>query len=468
MEKKNYSAGMKKDKKEMMPMESTSIVQEEKVIGKSKQSPEIDRPSTSVESRPEEKRKKRYRTNEEVELHLKGQTSQKKPSQRKPSANATPRISVALNPESLSSMTTAPKKITICIVLSIFLGCSIGAGVGYGVYVWSHAAKGSDREDTSIPQTVNVYSSTGSNVDSGNGNRGSGNGEGTSELGRVWINSENCGRLHPSVRNPYDDVGRFARSIDERIQARVVGGMDASIDQHPWQVSLWTRGHTCGGSIIASNWILFAAHCVDAYPHPENWTVYAGVNDRRDMMTKAQKAFVTDVISHWSFNLDTYDSDIALLRLDRHFTLNKDVKTICLPSDRRHVENGTVCQISGWGATSEGSSLPFILQDTFVEIIDHGTCNQANWLSGLVNDKMFCAGAVDGSKDACQGDSGGPLACLDHIENRSYLMGAVSWGIGCGEAFMPGVYTRIPTLVSWVKKTMNDVEAKYSSPTAST
>ena len=44
-------------------------------------------------------------------------------------------------------------------------------------------------------------------------------------------------------------------------QNRIVGGQDASINDYPWQVAL-SMG--CGGSIISDQWVLTAAHCVDA------------------------------------------------------------------------------------------------------------------------------------------------------------------------------------------------------------
>lgn len=51
-------------------------------------------------------------------------------------------------------------------------------------------------------------------------------------------------------------------------QVRIVGGRDTAIDLVPWQVSLQRIRnnqikHYCGGSIIHSNWVLTAAHCLD-------------------------------------------------------------------------------------------------------------------------------------------------------------------------------------------------------------
>ena len=46
------------------------------------------------------------------------------------------------------------------------------------------------------------------------------------------------------------------------------------------------------------------------------------------------------------------------------------------------------------------------------------------------------------------GDSGGPLICVQ--EGKPVLQGVVSWGVRCGEALLPGVYTRVASHYSWI------------------
>uniref|UniRef100_A0A8C8VQU9 Peptidase S1 domain-containing protein n=1 Tax=Pelusios castaneus TaxID=367368 RepID=A0A8C8VQU9_9SAUR len=42
---------------------------------------------------------------------------------------------------------------------------------------------------------------------------------------------------------------------------RIVGGYECSPHSQPWQVSLNTGYHFCGGSLITDQWVVSAAHC---------------------------------------------------------------------------------------------------------------------------------------------------------------------------------------------------------------
>ena len=95
-----------------------------------------------------------------------------------------------------------------------------------------------------------------------------------------------------------------------------------------------------------------------------------------------------------------------------------------------------------------------ILQQAKVPLISRDSCQSAYQdLGYTISPRMRCAGYAKGGIDACQGDSGGPLVCSKN--KKWYLIGAVSWGIGCARKGRYGVYADMTDLKYWVQDTIN-------------
>lgn len=89
-----------------------------------------------------------------------------------------------------------------------------------------------------------------------------------------------------------------------------------------------------------------------------------------------------------------------------------------------------------------------------VPIVSNDRCKSMFLKAGrqeIIPEIFLCAGHDGGGQDSCQGDSGGPLQVKGR-DGRYFLAGIISWGIGCAEANLPGVCTRISKFVPWILK----------------
>uniref|UniRef100_A0A6I8PAW0 Transmembrane serine protease 2 n=2 Tax=Ornithorhynchus anatinus TaxID=9258 RepID=A0A6I8PAW0_ORNAN len=234
---------------------------------------------------------------------------------------------------------------------------------------------------------------------------------------------------------------------------RIVGGAVASPGEWPWQVSLHVQGvHVCGGSIITSEWIVTAAHCVEEpVSSPRYWTVFAGIL-RQSAMFYGSGYKVQKIISHPNYDTKSKNNDIALMKLQAPLTFNENVRPVCLPNPGMMFEPNQQCWISGWGATHEKGKTSDVLNAVTVPIIEPWKCNSRYVYNHLITPAMICAGYLKGGIDSCQGDSGGPL--VTEKDALWWLVGDTSWGSGCAKANRPGVYGNLTLFTDWIYRQM--------------
>ncbi|KAK6166001.1 hypothetical protein SNE40_022799 [Patella caerulea] len=231
---------------------------------------------------------------------------------------------------------------------------------------------------------------------------------------------------------------------------RIVGGSDAYAGQFPWQVSLqrssgssWS--HICGGSLIATNRVLTAAHCVTA-TSPGSYRVVLGNHRLNNVDGTEQTIYISSIVNHPNYNGNAagYPNDISVLRLSSNANTGSSAVSIIGLAPSGSSFAGQTCTISGWGRTSGTSSLPNILQHVAMGKISNSDCS-SRWsgISGAtINSGHICV--YQSGRSACNGDSGGPMIC------NNMLAGVTSWGIsGCSGNY-PSVYTRVSQYVSWI------------------
>ncbi|XP_053156081.1 anionic trypsin-like isoform X2 [Hemicordylus capensis] len=221
---------------------------------------------------------------------------------------------------------------------------------------------------------------------------------------------------------------------------KIVGGYTCQEGSVPYQVSLNSGYHFCGGSLISDQWVVSAAHC-----YKSRIQVRLGEHNIEEIEGGEQFINSEKVIRHPKYNSWLLDNDIMLIKLASTAELNARTDTIQLPSGCAAA--GTDCLISGWGNTlSSGVNYPDLLQCLNAPILSDAECEES--YPGQITNNMICVGYLEGGKDSCQGDSGGPVVC------NGELQGVVSWGIGCAQAGYPGVYTKVCNYVDWIHETV--------------
>ncbi|KAJ0172050.1 hypothetical protein K1T71_012023 [Dendrolimus kikuchii] len=268
----------------------------------------------------------------------------------------------------------------------------------------------------------------------------------------------------PPIINNYSnivDINDCGQREDEG--GRIVGGTESKPGAWPWMVAIYLHGTKrrefwCGGTLVGKKHVLTAAHCTrDSKQRPfpaQQFSVRLGDLDlaRDDEPSRPVTMRVTAVRTHDQFSRVGYYNDIAVLVLAENVRKSKYVIPICLPGPElgRHLFDGAVATVVGWGTTRYGGSESTKQLEAKLPVWRNEDCDRAYFQP--ITDTFLCAGYARGGVDACQGDSGGPL--MVQIGGRWTQIGVVSFGNKCGEPGYPGVYTRVTHYRNWLQQNL--------------
>ncbi|MBC9719534.1 serine protease [Streptomyces sp. TRM66268-LWL] len=214
----------------------------------------------------------------------------------------------------------------------------------------------------------------------------------------------------------------------------IEGGSDVETPL-PWMTSLQDEaGHFCGGTLVDSQWVLTAAHCVmkrdEGIVLPSQLRIGSLNASDGGTLAKADAAYPHPT-AHWGNGVE--GTDLALIKLDKPVTNQPATLNTQTPSIN------TSLRMLGWGYTSDDDTeTPEHLQGLTLPLTD------------TVDDGLRFTTDGPGLRNA---DSGGPLL-IEDIRGWQLAGTAKSIAVTSDDRYT-STYTDTSKYLDWIGDTIN-------------
>nr|WP_241807249.1 trypsin-like serine protease [Vibrio genomosp. F6] len=268
---------------------------------------------------------------------------------------------------------------------------------------------------------------------------------------------------------------------DVEVQPYIVNGTSASVDTFPSMASLfidatdfgggYSSGSYCGATILDSQHILTAAHCI--YGDDTNaqvaqlFTVVVPQlqSDIELPNENIQSVRVKEVYYHSDYKNTTarlLPNDIAILKLESELiplNSNPENDYVKFADDELYRSALSVFSAVGHGNTQSGVDESNHLLQTSLSYVSQSTCAEA-FIGGrdYLTDNQICfTGPISNTTNlrngTCQGDSGGPVYWYDGNAEVYKQVGVTSFGPSkCGNPLSnaTSVFTELTNYKVWI------------------
>jgi secreted trypsin-like serine protease len=255
-----------------------------------------------------------------------------------------------------------------------------------------------------------------------------------------------------------------APAISPGKTSRIVGGVEALPGAWPWMAAVVDAdepdpdiGQVGGAVLIHPRWVVTAGHVVTERYHDlvvgaGSLDILLGAHDLTVEEATRVRSKIRAIIRHPDYDPVLLDSDIALIELEAPVYGFEPLPVFSGDRDLA----GELALVIGWGDTSGAGTYSPVLMEATLPVVSLEDCIQGfietdtryPYSARDFTENMLCAGYPSGGRDACYGDSGGPL--MVHNVYGWKLAGVVSWGDGCAEPGLYGVYTRAGNFRDWI------------------
>ena len=230
---------------------------------------------------------------------------------------------------------------------------------------------------------------------------------------------------------------------------RVVGGEPAPPGRYPYMAGLFDGSlpvPECGGTLIAPNVVLSAAHCSTPV------FVTIGCQDQDDLTQSGCETI--DVQEHFVFPEFSLTGFGAKNDFSVTILVEESSNEIIpyLASSELELAATQKLRVIGFGRTFDLGPFSPVLLEADIDFVPADVCgtSYAEFLGrDPIDDSQLCAGGD--RVGACNHDSGGPLMLTCETTGEDLQIGIVSWGVPCATEQYPAVFAKVSFAIDFIR-----------------